>query len=134
MSDVTALPLTSALVPLSRLPQEFRDNATAARKLAASERAAHVWEAAAKEVEERIADSLLEPLTLEAAALESGYTRKHLNRMLRERTVPNSGTDTAPRILRMHLPRKPGFGIDGGAVRPASSRVQAARAVIEGEQ
>ncbi len=134
MSDVTALPLTSALVPLSRLPQEFRDNATTARKLAASERAAHVWEAAAKEVEERIADSLLEPLTLEAAVLESGYTRNHLTRMLRVGKFPNSGTETRPLILRMHLPRKPGFGIDEGAVRPASSQAQAARDVIEGEQ
>lgn len=134
MSDVTALPLTSALVPLSRLPQEFRENAATARRLAGAEAAALVWEAAATEVEGRLSDCRLEPLTLDAAALESGYSRNHLNRLLKEGTVPNSGTDTDSRILRMHLPRKPGFGIDAGTPQPASSRVQAVRAVIEGEE
>jgi hypothetical protein len=134
MSAPTALPSTPVLVQLSRLAQEFRDNQREALRLGASEEAANVWQAAAKELEKRTADSLLEPLTLEAAELESGYTRNHLNRMLREGKVPNSGTDTEPRILRMHLPRKVGFGVDVGTIRPASSRVQAARAVIEGEQ
>ena len=134
MSHLTAVPLTSGLVPLSRLPQEFRDNAATVRILGGSEDAGHVWELAARVVEERLANSLLEPLTLEAAVLESGYTRSHLHRMLREGTVPNSGADADPRILRMHLPRKPGHGVDVLSVQPASSRVQAARAVIEGEQ
>jgi hypothetical protein len=133
MSSLTALPLTPVLVQLSRLAQEFRDNQREALRLGASEEAANVWQAAAKELEKRTADSLLEPLTLDGAALESGYTRNHLNRMLRDGKVPNSGTDTDPRILRKHLPRKPGFGIDERPLRPASSRVQAARAVIEGE-
>jgi hypothetical protein len=133
VSDVPAGRLISALVPLSRLPQDFRDNATAVRQLAASEGAAHVWEAAARRLEERLADSHMEPLTLETAALESGYTRSHLNRMLRDGKFPNSGTHGEPLILRMHLPRKPGHGVDSETVQPASSRVQAARAVIEGE-
>ncbi|MFH1764479.1 MAG: hypothetical protein ABIF09_09835 [Gemmatimonadota bacterium] len=126
--------MTSALVPLARLPQEFRGNARAARRLAGSEAAAHVWEAAAVEVEQRLQESFLEPLTLEVAVSESGYTRNHLNRMLREKKLPNSGTDADPRILRMHLPRKPWPGVDAGTIHPASSRVQAARAVIEGEE
>jgi len=133
MSEQASGPLNSALIPLSRIPQDFRDNATVVRRLAGSEPAAHVWEAAAAEVENRLEESLFEPLTLNAAAPESGYTRSHLSRLLKEGTVPNSGTDTDPRILRMHLPRKPGHGVDVGTVRPASSRVQAARAVIEGE-
>ena len=133
MSDVTAFPSTSALVPLSRLPREFRENAATARRLAGAESAALVWEAAAAEVEGRLSECRQEPLTLDAAALESGYSRSNLLRMLREGTVPNAGSKKEPRILRMHLPRKPGFGIDERPLRPASSRVQAARAVIEGE-
>ena len=133
MGKVSDLRMTSALSPIARLPQEFRDNAMTARRLTGSESAAHVWEEAAVEVEQRLADCLLEPLTLDAAVSESGYTRNHLLRMLRDGLLPNSGTNTDPRILRMHLPRKPGLGVDGESIRPASSRVQAARAVIEGE-
>ncbi len=133
MSDVTAFPLTSALVHLSRLPQELRGHAATVRTLGDSKDTAHVWDLAAGVVEERLADSQLEPLTLEAAALESGYTRSHLNRMLREGKFPNAGTEKDLLILRMHLPRKPGFGVDAGTVQPASSLAQAARVVIEGE-
>jgi hypothetical protein len=122
------------LAPLARLPQEFRDNAAAARRLAGSDAAAHVWEMAATEVEDRLGEALLEPLALDLASLESGYTRSHLLRLIRDSTIPNSGTQNDPRILRMHLPRKPGLGVDGETMRPASSRVQAARAVIEGEE
>ena len=72
-------------------------------------------------------------LDLSDAAQESGYTRGHLGRMLRDGTLPNAGTASEPLVLRVHLPRKPGFGVDQNAARPASSRVQAARTVIEGD-
>ena len=134
MPSVQVLRMTSALAPLAKLPLEFRENAAAARRLAGSEVAAHVWETAAASVEGRLREALLEALTLDAAALESGYTRNHLRRLIRAGTIPNSGTQNDPRILRMHLPRKPGLGVDGETVRPASSRMQAARAVIEGEE
>lgn len=123
---------TSTLSPLARLPQEFRANAEAVRTLAGAEAAAHVWEEAARTVEQRLGEALLEPLPLDQAEAESGYTRSHLRRMLRNATLPNSGTVHDPRILRRHLPRKPGFGVDRGIPHPACSRVQAARAVIEG--
>lgn len=133
MAEVSELLWTSALTALARLPLEFRDHAAEVRRLAGSRSAAHVWEAAAEELEQRLTDACLEPLSLDVAASESGYTRSHLNRMLREGRLTNSGTDKEPLILRIHLPRKPGHGVDVGTVRPASSRVQAARAVIEGE-
>jgi len=131
---VTELRMPSALVPISRLPQEFRDHAKTARQLAGSEVAAHVWEAAAVAVEERLREAIFEPLLLNAAAAESGYSLSHLQRMLRGGTLPNSGTNAEPRVLRMHLPRKPGIGVDRGIVQAPSSRVQAARAVIGGEK
>lgn len=125
--------MSATLSPLSRLPHEFRANAEAARRIAAAAAAAHVWEEAARVVEQRLAETLLEPLPLDEAEAESGYTRSHLRRMLRDSTLPNSGTTQEPRILRKHLPRKPGHGVDQGVPQPSSSRVQAARAVIEGD-
>lgn len=49
-----------------------------------------------------------EALTLSEAAHECGYSAEHLGRLLREGTIPNSGRKNAPRILRRHLPFKPG--------------------------
>jgi hypothetical protein len=124
--------VTNGLAPLVRLPQAFRENAQQARRLAGSEAAAHVWEEAARETERRLQEALLEPLTIAQAELESGYTKSHLRRMLREGVIPNAGSEQGPLILRAHLPRKPGHGVDPAEARPASSRMQAARAVIEG--
>ena len=134
MASVDELLMPSALVPISRLPQAFRNHAETVRHLSGSGAAAHVWEAAAVEVEARLREAILEPLLLDVAAAESGYSLGHLQRKLREGALPNSGTNAEPRVLRMHLPRKPGFGVDAGAIQTASSRTQAARAVIEGEE
>lgn len=78
----------------------------------------------------------MEPLTLDVAEVESGYTRAHLRRMLREGTVPNVGTDQEPRIRRIHLPRKPGHGTSTFAHsrrQMPSSASQVVRAVAAGE-
>jgi AraC-like DNA-binding protein len=83
MEKVRRNPIPPSLVPAARLPEEFRQNAAEARRLAGSEVAAHVWESAATAVEERLRDSILEPLTLDAAESESGYSRSHLRRWLR---------------------------------------------------
>lgn len=48
-----------------------------------------------------------EALTLDEAAVESGYTSDHLGKLLRAGTIPNAGRKNAPRILRRHLPLKP---------------------------
>ena len=125
--------MTVMLSPLARLPQEFRAKAKISRSVAGAETAAYIWEQAAQAVEQRLGEAFLEPLSLDQAETESGYTRNHLSRMLRESTLPNSGTTQDPRILRKHLPRKPGHGVDQGELQPASSRMQAARAVIEGD-
>ncbi len=85
--------------------------------------------------EESLRQSGLERLTLPQAALESGYSRDHLRRLMDEGTIPNgSGADGSRAILRRDLPRKPGHGV--AAVRPtvASSRLPAARAVAGREK
>ena len=125
--------VTTPLAALAHLPDDFRANAEEIRRLAGDERTAQVWEAACREVESRLRAASLEPLDLSVAAQESGYTRGHLGKMLRDGTLPNAGTASEPLVLRVHLPRKPGFGVDQNPMRPASSRVQAARAVIEGD-
>ena len=125
--------MTTVLAPLVHLIEDYRANAVEVRRLAGQEGAGKVWEEAARMLEQRLREAVLEPLSLDSAADESGYTRGHLRRMLSDGTLPNSGTASDPRVLRVHLPRKPGFGVDQNPMRPASSRVQAARAVIEGD-
>ncbi|MDQ6771214.1 MAG: hypothetical protein M3Z54_14655 [Gemmatimonadota bacterium] len=49
-----------------------------------------------------------EGLTLQEAALESGYSADHLGREVRAGHIPNTGRPHAPRIRRADLPRKLG--------------------------
>ncbi len=123
-------------IPLpADLPTAFKAIAADAREYTADERAAAIWERAAEMVEESLRRSGLERLTLQRAAAESGYSRDHLRRLIDEGTIPDaSAADGSKAILRMDLPRKPGHGL--AAVRPTvpSSRLQAARAVAEGEK
>jgi len=125
--------MSTVLASLAALPADFRGNAAEVRRLGGAEGAATAWEEAARQTELRLREAQLEPLTLDAAVAESGYTRNHLSRLIRVGTVPNWGTDSDPRILRSHVPRKPGFDVDREVLQPAPSRVQAARAVIEGD-
>jgi len=48
----------------------------------------------------------LEALTLEQAAVESGYSYSALQHMVAERRIKNAGTQHRPRIRRNDLPRK----------------------------
>ncbi len=122
-------------IPLpADLPTAFKAIAADAREYTADERAAAIWERAAEMVEGSLRRSGLERLTLPRAALESGYSVDHLRRLIDEGTIPNASVDSSKAILRTDLPRKPGHGV--AAVRPPvpSSRLQAARAVAEGEK
>jgi len=74
------------------------------------------------------ASELDEVLSLSAAARESGYTRDHLARLVREGKCPNAGRPNAPKILRRHLPRKPTTLLS--APSEDISRMQVARSVI----
>lgn len=48
-----------------------------------------------------------EALTLEEAALASGFSRDHLRHLVAGGQIPNAGKRGAPRIRRRDLPRKP---------------------------
>ncbi len=121
----------------SQLPARFRARAADLQPYAPP--AAVAWEEAAKLLEEALAVHQDEYLTPEEAEQESGYTAKHLARLVREEVIP-----AAPdgRIMRRHLPRKPGFGVSAPPARPAlsiastrvqpaPSRAQVARAVVD---
>ena len=118
---------------LADLPDRFRHTAAFLREKASALQAARAWEKAAAEVEESLKGSLTETLTVELAELESGYTRSHLRRLLRDGIIPNSGTRTNPLIQRIHLPKKPGHGVAWARPTTVSSRTQVATRVIQGE-
>lgn len=118
-------------VTLRDLPSRWRSRAHELEPYAPP--AAKAFADAAAELEQALREADLEPLTLADAEIECGYTRSHLRRLIREGRIPNSGTEAEPRILRCHLPRKPGHAVAHARLHVASSRAQAARAVATGE-
>ena len=93
------------------------------------EPAALAYERCADQLDAALARLDEEPLTLRQAAEETGYSLRHLRRLMEDGTIPNSGTPATPRLTRAHLPRKPGHGIAPHVPRAASSITQVARAI-----
>jgi len=93
-------------------------------------RIASILEHCADEIDKEIGQDRYVDLA-EAKAL-TGYTRGHLRRLMRGNTLPNHGTEAAPRFLVSELPRKPGLqrGAVPGAASAGMTRSEAARAVI----
>lgn len=69
-----------------------------------------------------------EVLSLTAASAESGYSRDHLARLIRQGTIPNAGRPNAPRVRRRDLPRK--AAVLQSADESGISRAQIARSVV----
>ena len=67
-----------------------------------------------------------EALDLAQAATESGYSTDQLRRHIQQGTMPNASSGGEIRILRRHLPRKPGHGVAAVTQAAPSSRTQAA--------
>lgn len=112
------------------LPERLRGRADEVEPF--SPPAAAAFRAAADEVEAWLQGQEMEPLRLREAAYESGYTVRHLRRLIDQGRLQNVGTDEEPRVLRGHLPRKPGWGVARTKPRVASSAAQAARAIATG--
>jgi len=72
------------------------------------ERGALICERHAGQLEEAWREHQLEPLTVQQASELSGYSASHLYHALQDGTLPNSGQKGRPRVLRAHLPRRPG--------------------------
>lgn len=54
-------------------------------------------------------------VTLDEAARIGGYSRDHLERLVREGTIENRGRKHAPRIRRADVPTKPGHPLPSPA-------------------
>ena len=93
---------------LGDLPRYFREKAEELREDFAAGGRARAVEWCAEQVEKALKEGTLEELTLDEAAAESGYSRSHLRRLLRDGALLNVGTERDPRIARGSLPRKPG--------------------------
>ena len=118
--------------PVDSLAKSFRETAQFLRAYSASEQAACAWEKAAELLENVLGEVRTETLTLGESEAESGYSRSHLRRLIRQGVVPNSGTESEPRILRRELPRKPGHGVREELRRELSCRTQVARVIARG--
>lgn len=92
---------------LEDLAGEWREEADLLRRRGAP-RQADALESAAEDLERRLPEWRLEPLTVEEAARESGYSRSQLYALLSDGKLPNAGEPGAPRVRRCDLPRKPG--------------------------
>ncbi len=89
-----------------QLAESWRVNASILRHWGAPAHA-EVLERCAEELEQGLQEFELEPLTLQEAAKESGYSADHLGRLVRQRKLLNVGKANAPRIRRCDFPRKP---------------------------
>ncbi len=88
-----------------RLPVTWRRQAKALRRYGGDTPATAI-ERCADDLEATLVERDETTLSLVEAARESGYSRDHLGRLVREGKIPNAGRPNAPRIARRHLPLK----------------------------
>lgn len=91
---------------LTGLPSKWRERGDALRQYGGAEGPARAWEQAALELETALRAHDDEPLSLAAAAADSGYSADHLARMVRDGKIPNAGRHGAPLVRRGDLPMK----------------------------
>lgn len=83
------------------------------------------------ELSEQSSHYLAEPLTLESASKESGYSPDHLARLVRKGILKNLGKKGAPRVSRRELPIRPALAQPALRLQLApTSRHQVARSLI----
>ncbi|MFQ5845359.1 MAG: hypothetical protein ACE5JG_10280 [Planctomycetota bacterium] len=94
--------MTDSLRLVRSLITEWRDEATLFRRRG-QHALAECAESFANELEERLREWMLEALTLEEAAGESGLAYDTLQRRVASGEVPNAGRKGAPRVRRCDL-------------------------------
>lgn len=99
--------------PLADLADRWRDEARSLRTYGA-EKIADAAEQHADELDAARAAQELHAVTLEEAEVIGGYSYSHLQRLVKEGTIPNAGREGRPRILRRDVPVKPGHNTRGG--------------------
>ncbi len=90
---------------LGDLPKAWREKATEFRRLRGEDQAVTL-EYCADDLEETWRIWQTEPLSLDEAAEESGYSYSSLEKRVRSGEIPNIGKLGAPRVQRQDLPRK----------------------------
>ena len=111
----------------------WKEKATELRCFGAEDQAVTL-EYCANDLEETLRIWQTEPLTLEEAAEESGYSADHIGRLIREGKLPNTGRAGAPRIARRDLPIKLKPRVPGVAEDDAISQTsfeQIVQSIIE---
>ena len=105
--------------PFVRLVSRWREEAQILRRYGDANQAI-LLEECASQVEATWCDYLLEELSVEEAALESGYSLDRLRTLVRRGVIPdrrNPDAESRIRIRRSDLPRRP------GRTRTASTQV-----------
>ena len=75
----------------------------------------------AQELETALNEWQSEELRIAEAAVESGYSKEHLRRCVRDGSIPNAGKPNAPRIRRGDVPKKTGrLAAQGDAEGPSN--------------
>ncbi len=69
---------------------------------------ASILRAVASELQDAIQSHHLEELTVQEAAVESGYSEWHLRELVRNSVIPAQRNGSRWRIQRRHLPQRPG--------------------------
>lgn len=124
---------------LTELASDWREESELLRRRGAVDQA-QTLESVADDFEARVGEWWEEPLGLQEAAEESGYSPDRLGALIREGTVPNAGQKHSPAIRRCDLPRKPGHRsgrseeLLSGRPRPIDSPLQMARSVVNSTQ
>jgi hypothetical protein len=94
---------------VAELLNAWRADAETLAKYGAAEGAATLRRCV-EQLEQAMTGEAMEPLNLQQAARESGYTPDHLGELVRQGQIPNAGRRRSPRIRRQDLPRKPPAG------------------------
>jgi len=87
------------------LPADWRKQAKSLRRYG-GETPATAIERCADDLEATLVERDETTFSLVEASRESGYSRDHLGRLVREGKIPNAGRPNAPRIALKDLPRK----------------------------
>ncbi len=87
------------------LPIAWREKATEFRRFGAEDQA-FTLDNCADDLEEAWLTWQTEPLTLDEAVEESGFTYSSLQKRVASGEIPNVGRPGAPRVQRQDLPRK----------------------------
>lgn len=115
--------------PLADLTDRWRSDADALERNGCGARA-ELLRRHADEVEDALQRWGDEPLPISRASRVSGYSRKHLRRMVRNGRLPAvrpAGEDDRILVRRKHLPRKPASDRPDDGPNPVAEHVRKVR-------